>query len=115
MVSIDFFAVPTAKFRILVVQVILSHSRRRLVHFNVTANPTANWTAQQIILYRLIILTKPGMRLFEVFGYWNSLRAFFFTFKALDTVIGLFLFWEIPIMEARGPGIVVDKGIVIIH
>jgi len=29
--------------------VILSHSRRRLVHFNVTAHPTANWTAQQII------------------------------------------------------------------
>ena len=49
MVSIDFFTVPTAKFRILFVLVILSHSRRRVVHFNVTAHPTANWTAQQII------------------------------------------------------------------
>jgi len=49
MVSIDFFTIPTAKFRILFVLVILSHSRRRLVHFNVTAHPTANWTAQQII------------------------------------------------------------------
>jgi transposase InsO family protein len=49
MVSIDFFTVPTAKFRILFVLVILSHSRRRVVHFNVTANPTDNWTAQQII------------------------------------------------------------------
>ena len=29
--------------------VILSHSRRRVVHFNVTASPTANWTAQQVI------------------------------------------------------------------
>jgi len=49
MVSIDFFTVPTAKFRILFVLVILSHSRRRVVHFNVTAHPTANWTAQQVI------------------------------------------------------------------
>ena len=49
MVSIDFFTVPTAKFRIMFVLVILSHSRRRLVHFNVTAHPTANWTAQQIV------------------------------------------------------------------
>ncbi len=49
MVSIDFFTVPTAKFRILFVLVILSHSRRRVVHFNVTPNPTAKWTAQQVI------------------------------------------------------------------
>jgi transposase InsO family protein len=49
MVSIDFFTVPTVKFQILFVLVMLSHSRRRVVHFNVTAHPTANWTAQQII------------------------------------------------------------------
>ncbi len=49
MVSIDFFTIPTAKFRILFVLVILSHSRRRVVHFNVAAHPTANWTAQQMI------------------------------------------------------------------
>jgi hypothetical protein len=48
MVSIDFFTVPTATFRILFVLVILSHSRRKVVHFNVTSNPTTNWTAQQI-------------------------------------------------------------------
>ena len=45
MVSIDFFTIPTAKFRILFVQVILSHSRRWVVHFNVTAHLRANWTA----------------------------------------------------------------------
>jgi putative transposase len=49
MVSIDSFAIPTATFRILFVLVILSHSRRRVVHFNVTTNPTAGWTAQQIV------------------------------------------------------------------
>jgi transposase InsO family protein len=44
----DFFVVPTATFRLLLCFVILSHDRRRIVHFNVTAHPTAAWTAQQI-------------------------------------------------------------------
>ena len=49
MVSIDFFTVPTATFRILFVLVVLRHSRRQVVHYNVTPNPTARWTAQQIV------------------------------------------------------------------
>ena len=44
----DFFKVPTATFRILYVFIILRHDRRQIVHFNVTANPTAQWTAQRI-------------------------------------------------------------------
>ena len=44
----DFFVVPTATFRLLFCFVILSHDRRRIVYFNVTAHPTAAWTAQQI-------------------------------------------------------------------
>jgi hypothetical protein len=46
-VSIDFFVVPTITFQLLFTFVILSHDRRRLVHFAVTANPTAEWTARQ--------------------------------------------------------------------
>ena len=49
MVSIDFLAVPTATFRVLYVLIVLAHDRRRIVHFNVTSNPTAAWTAQQMI------------------------------------------------------------------
>jgi transposase InsO family protein len=49
MVSIDFFTVPTAKFRILFVLVILSHNRRQVVSFKATSNPTTMWTAQRII------------------------------------------------------------------
>jgi putative transposase len=46
--SIDFFTVPTATFRVLFVFVVLTHDRRRIVHVNVTAHPTAAWTAQQL-------------------------------------------------------------------
>ena len=47
LVSLDFFTVPTATFRVLFVLVILAHDRRRVVHFNVTDSPGAAWTAQQ--------------------------------------------------------------------
>ena len=49
LVSIDFFVVPTVRFKVLFVLVILAHHRRRVVHFNVTEHPTAQWTGQQII------------------------------------------------------------------
>ena len=41
--------VPTATLRVLFVLVMLTHSRRRLVHFNVTEHPTAEWTARQLL------------------------------------------------------------------
>jgi transposase InsO family protein len=49
LVSIDFFTVPTATFRARFVLIVLAHDRRRIVHFNVTEHPTADWTAQQIV------------------------------------------------------------------
>ena len=45
----DFFTIPTVTFRVLYVFIVLRHDRRRLVHFNVTAHPYAQWTAQQIV------------------------------------------------------------------
>jgi len=47
--GIDFFTVPTATLRILYVFIVLSHDRRHIMHFNVTAHPTAQWTAQQLV------------------------------------------------------------------
>jgi transposase InsO family protein len=49
LIAVDFFTVPTATFRILFVLVVLRHDRRRLVHFNVTEHPTAEWTARQLV------------------------------------------------------------------
>ena len=48
MVSVDFFTVPTIRFEILYVFLVLAHERRRIVHFAVTAHPTAEWTVQQL-------------------------------------------------------------------
>ena len=41
LVSIDFFTVPTATFRLLYVFIVLSHERRSVLHFNITEHPTA--------------------------------------------------------------------------
>ena len=49
LVSVDFFTVPTMTFKVLFVFVVLAHHRRRVVHFNVTDAPTAQWTAQQLV------------------------------------------------------------------
>src|SRR5450631_3509840 len=45
----DLFTVPTLTGRVLFVFVLLAHQRRRIVHVNVTAHPTAVWTAQQLV------------------------------------------------------------------
>ena len=49
LVSVDFFVVPSLSFRILCVFLALAHERRRVVHFNVTDHPTAEWAAAQLI------------------------------------------------------------------
>ena len=48
----DFFVVVTATFRLLYVFVVLDVGTRRILHWNVTAHPTAEWTAQQ---FRMIV------------------------------------------------------------
>ena len=49
LVSIDFFVVPTARFAVLFVFIVLRHERRRIEHFGVTAHPSADWVAQQML------------------------------------------------------------------
>jgi putative transposase len=48
LVSVDFFTVPAIRFQVLYVFLVLAHERRRIVHFAVTAHPTAEWTAHQL-------------------------------------------------------------------
>ena len=49
LVSIDFFVVPTVKFKLLFVLICLAHERRQVVHFNVTEHPSEDWTARQVL------------------------------------------------------------------
>ena len=48
LVSVDFFTVPTIRFQILYVLLVMAHERRRIMHFAVTQYPTAEWTAHQL-------------------------------------------------------------------
>jgi transposase InsO family protein len=49
LVAMDFFVVPTVTYTVLFVLVILAHDRRRIMHFQVTEHPSAQWTAQQVV------------------------------------------------------------------
>jgi transposase InsO family protein len=49
LVSLDFLTVPTVRFNVLFVLIILAHDRRRVVHFHITEHPTARWTSQQVV------------------------------------------------------------------
>lgn len=48
-IAIDFAIVPTIRFKLLFVFVVLDLARRRILHLNVTAHPTAQWTGRQLI------------------------------------------------------------------
>jgi len=46
--GMDFFTVPTISFKTLYVFFVIDHARRKIVHFNVTEHPTAEWVVQQL-------------------------------------------------------------------
>jgi putative transposase len=48
MAAMDFFTVPTATFRVLYCFFVISHGRRRILHFNATEHPTSEWIVQQL-------------------------------------------------------------------
>ena len=47
-VAFDFFAVPTVTFQLLYCFFVMEHGRRKILHFNVTRQPTAEWVVQQL-------------------------------------------------------------------
>ncbi len=47
-VAFDFFTVPTITFKLLYCFFVIEHGRRRILHFNVTCHPTADWVVQQL-------------------------------------------------------------------
>src|SRR5215469_4582908 len=53
LVSVDFFTVPSIRFQVLYMFLVLAHDRRRILHFHVTRHPTADaifdlWSKREI-------------------------------------------------------------------
>jgi len=46
--AMDFFTVPTVTFSVLYCFFVISHDRRRVLHFNVTKHPANQWIVQQL-------------------------------------------------------------------
>jgi len=46
--AMDFFTVPTVTFSVLYCFFVISHDRRRILHFNVTKHPASLWIVQQL-------------------------------------------------------------------
>ena len=46
--AFDFFTVPTVTFKLLYCFFVIEHGRRKILHFNVTRHPTAEWVVQQL-------------------------------------------------------------------
>jgi putative transposase len=64
-VAFDFFTVPTVTFQLLYCFFVIAHERRKILHFNVTQHPTAEWVVQQLReafpeagAYRYVILDR---------------------------------------------------------
>ena len=57
--AMDFVTIPTASFKVLYCLFFIHHDRRRILHFNVTANPTAAWVHQQL---REVFFDEPRIR-----------------------------------------------------
>src|ERR1700730_5597593 len=47
-IAVDMFVVATATFRLFYALILLGHDRRRIIHFNVTQNPTQAWLSRQM-------------------------------------------------------------------
>jgi transposase InsO family protein len=63
--AFDFFTIPTVTFQVLYCFFVIEHVRRKILHFNVTPHPTAEWVVQQLreafpeaASYRYVILDR---------------------------------------------------------
>jgi transposase InsO family protein len=79
MVAMDFFPVPTVTFKLLYCLFVIKHGRRKILHFNVTRHPTAEWVVQQLreafpeaAPYRYVILDRDSKFDADVIGFLQA-------------------------------------------
>ena len=77
--ALDLFTVPTATFRALYCLFVMEHGRRRILHFNVTRHPSADWVVQQLREafpesgpYRYVILDGDAIFDADVIAFLNA-------------------------------------------
>ena len=78
-VAFDFFTVPTITFKLLYCFFVIEHGRRKVLHFNVTRHPTAEWVVQQLreafpeaAPYKYVILDNDSIFNCEVIAFPTS-------------------------------------------
>jgi transposase len=78
-VALDFFTVPTVTFRLLYCFFVIAHGRRKILHFNVTPDPTAEWVVQQLreacpeaAPYRYVVLDRDSKFDAEVIAFLRA-------------------------------------------
>ena len=78
-VAFDFFTVPTVTFRVLYCFFVIEHGRRRILHFNTTPHPAAEWVVQHLREafpdvgpYRYAILDHDSIFAGEVIGFLEA-------------------------------------------
>jgi transposase InsO family protein len=78
-VAFDFFTVPTLSFRTLYCFFVIEHRRRRLLHFDCSEHPTANWIVQQLrealplpCPYRYVLFDRDAKFGTQVFAFLQS-------------------------------------------
>jgi len=71
--------VPTATFRVLYCFFVIEHGRRRILHFNTTPHPSADWVMQQLretlaqaAPYRYAILDRDSIFNADVIAFLNA-------------------------------------------
>jgi putative transposase len=79
--AMDFFTVPTITFGVLYCFFVISHGRRRILHFNITKHPTSLWVVQQLreafpfgSAPRFLVFDRDGKYRFEVPAAVRSLK-----------------------------------------
>jgi putative transposase len=75
-VAMDFFTVPTVTFQLRYCFFVIEHARRKILHFNITSHPTADWVVQQLRVtfpeagpYRYVILDHDSKFDADVIGF----------------------------------------------
>ena len=79
--AMDFFTVPTITFGVLYCFFVISHDRRRILHFNVTKHPASTWIVQQLreafpfeSVSRFLLFDRDAKYGFEVLAAVRSLK-----------------------------------------